>query len=41
MNKDNNISKKKKLNQSKSVSPTILNVKQPNAYSHKLTHKLQ
>ena len=46
MNKDNNKQqyfkvKKQTMNQSKSACPSILNVKRPNIYTHKLTHKLE
>ena len=45
MNKDNKWQyfkvKKQTINQSKSACPSILNVKGPNIYTHKLTHKLE
>ena len=46
MNKDNNKQqcfkvKKQAMNQSKSACPSILNLKRPNIYTHKLTHKLE
>ena len=44
MNKDNNKYfkvKKQTMNQCKSACPSILNVKRPNLYTHKLTHKLE
>ena len=45
MNKDNKWQyfkvKKQTMNQSKRACPSILNVKRPNIYTHKLTHKLE